>query len=184
MKKSIGTKVALYPMPIVVIGAMKNEKPTWTLAGHTGIIGHDRVMISLASRHFINGAIKETRKLSVNLVKEAMLPKADYAGSVSGEKEDKSDLFDFEIGQEGAPVIPEAPITMECSVDDIYFTPNFESFICKIDSTYVDEGILDKSGRIDYRKWKPVLFEFPTYEYIRSGEVMGKCLSFHSEVKP
>ncbi len=41
MKKNIGSKLALYPMPITVIGAMNGDKPTWTLVGHLGIIGHD-----------------------------------------------------------------------------------------------------------------------------------------------
>ena len=33
MKKNIGSKLALYPMPIMVIGAMNGDKPTWTLVG-------------------------------------------------------------------------------------------------------------------------------------------------------
>ena len=92
MKKNIGSKLALYPMPITVIGAMNGDKPTWTLVGHLGIIGHDRVMVSLAAPHFINGKIKETKKLSINLVDEEILPQADYVGSVSGSKKDKSDV--------------------------------------------------------------------------------------------
>ena len=45
MKKNIGPALALYPTPAVVIGAMNGEKPTWTLAAHVGIIGHDRVLV-------------------------------------------------------------------------------------------------------------------------------------------
>ena len=33
-------------------------------------------------------------------------------------------------------------------------------------------------GKVDYHTLKPVLFEFPTYEYLKTGEVLGKCLSF------
>lgn len=113
MKKNIGSQLALYPTPVTVIGAMDGEKPTWTLVAHVGIIGHDRVLVSLAAPHFINGCIRETKKLSINLVDEGILPQADYAGSVSGAKADKSDLF-----------------------------------------------------------------EFPTYQYLKTGEVIGKCLSF------
>ena len=80
-------------MPLAVIGAMNGEKPTWTLVAHMGIIGHDRILVSLAAPHFINGCIKKEGKLSVNLVDESMLPEADEAGAVSGNKEDKSALF-------------------------------------------------------------------------------------------
>lgn len=47
MKKNIGSQLALYPMPATVIGALNGDKPTWTLVAHVGIIGHDRVLVSL-----------------------------------------------------------------------------------------------------------------------------------------
>ena len=178
MKKNIGPQLALYPMPVTVIGAMNHNKPTWTLVAHVGIIGHDRLLVSLAAPHFINSVIKHTKKLSINIVDEEILPEADYAGSVSGAKTDKSGLFSFTIGETGAPIIEKAPLSIECTVEDIYNTKGFESFICTIDGTYVEEKHLNEAGKIDYRSLKPVLFEFPTYEYLKTGDVLGKCLSF------
>ena len=34
MKKHIGSKLALYPTTLVVVGTMVNGKPNWTLVGH------------------------------------------------------------------------------------------------------------------------------------------------------
>lgn len=181
MKKNVDSQLALYPMPVTVIGAINEKKPTWTLVAHVGIIGHDRVLVSLASAHFINGLIKKNKKLSISLVNETMLPEADYADSVSGAKEDKSTLFEYEIGENGTPIIANAPLTMECSVADVYETKGFESFICTIDSTYVEEEYLNEAGKINYHTMKPVLFEFPTYEYLKTGDAAGKCLSFKKE---
>lgn len=181
MKKNVGSLLALYPMPVTVIGAMNGDKPTWTLVAHVGIIGHDRVLVSLAAPHFINGVIRETKKLSINLVNAAMLPQVDIAGSVSGAKGDKSELFAFTMGDAGTPIISDAPLTMECSVVDAYETPNFESFICTIDDTCVEEKHLTAEGKIDYGTMKPVLFQFPTYQYLQTGDVLGKCLSFKKE---
>ena len=76
--------------------------------------GHDRILVSLASAHYINQFIKENKKLTVNIVDEKMLPEADYVGSVSGNKSDKSEVFAYEMGESGAPVICKAPLTMEC----------------------------------------------------------------------
>ena len=129
MKKNIGSQLALYPTPVTVIGAMNGDKPTWTLVAHVGIIGHDWVLVSLAAPHFINGIIKENKTLSINIVDEGILPQADYSGSVSGAKTDKSSLFAYE------------------------------------------------AGKINYHTLKPVLFEFPTYEYLKTGDTIGKCLS-------
>ena len=75
MQKNIGSKLALYPMPLLVIGSIVENKVNWVLVGHSGIIGHDRVMVSLAKNHYTNKGIKETKKLSINLVNEEMLKK-------------------------------------------------------------------------------------------------------------
>lgn len=132
--------------------------------------GHDRILVILASAHYINQFIKENKKLTVNIVDEKMLPEADYVGSVSGNKSDKSEVFAYEMGESGAPVICKAPLTMECPVVDVYNTPGFESFICTIDNTYVEEEHLNEAGKINYQTLKPVLFEFPTW--LRSKQCM------------
>ena len=178
MKKNIGNALALYPTPLLVVGAMVNDKPNWLLAGHVGIIGHDHVMVSLAKPHYTNQGIKENKTLSINIVDEALLPLADRAGCVSGAKADKSGLFDLTVSKNGVPMIAQAPVSMECNVEDIYETPGFESFICTIANTYAEESVLNEAGKLDYRALKPVLFEMPTYAYLKTGEVIGKCMSF------
>ncbi len=183
MKKNIGSQLALYPMPLTVIGTMDNDKPTWTLVAHIGIIGHDIVLVSLAAPHFINGLIKKNNTLSINIVDEKILPEADYSGKVSGQSEDKSKLFEYEIEEFGTHLIKKSPLVMSCKVVDIYNTPNFESFICSIESTYVEEEYLTEDGKVNYYTLKPVLFEFPTYEYLKTGEIIGKCLSFAKGAK-
>ena len=183
MKKNIGNALALYPTPLVVVGAMVDGKPNWLLVGHLGIIGHDHVMVSLVSAHYTNQGIKANKKLSINIVDEAMLAKADRSGCVSGSKEDKSTLFDYITDDAGVPMIVQAPVTMVCSVEDIYETKGFESFICTIDATYAEESVLNEAGRIDYHTLKPVLFEMPTYEYLLTGDVIGKCMSYGKEKK-
>ena len=177
MKKNIGSKLALYPTPLVVVGTMVNGKPNWTLVGHLGIIGHDRVMVSMSNSHYSNQGIRAVKTLSINIVDEAMLKEADYAGCVSGANEDKSKLFAHHITDGGVPMIDAAPVSMACAVEDIYKTEGFESFICKIAATYVEESALDDSGRLDYSILKPVLFEMPTYQYLKTGEVLGQCMN-------
>ena len=112
---------------------------------------------------------------------EALLPRADRSGCVSGSKEDKSTLFDYVLDDAGVPMIQQAPVTMVCSVEDVYNTKGFESFICTIDATYAEESVLNGAGKIDYRALRPVLFEMPTYEYLRTGDVIGKCMSIGKE---
>lgn len=179
--KNLGSVLALYPTPLAVVGTFTEGKPTWTLVGHLGIMGHDHIMISLAKPHYINGSILENGILSVNIVDETILEKADYVGCVSGSKVDKSKVFDFEIGEKGAPIIKKSPLIMECTVEDNYETNGFDNFILSIANTYADEKILDENGKIDYEKLKPVLFEMPTYQYLKTGDIIGKCMSFRKK---
>ena len=89
----------------------------------------------------------------------------------------KSGVFAYHLSEYGVPIIEEAPVVMECAVTDIYNTAGFESFICTIDHVYAEETVVDEKNKIDYHKLKPVLFEMPTYEYLRTGDVIGKCMT-------
>ena len=164
-KKNLGSLLALYPKPMTVVGTKVEGKVNWLLVAHTGIIGHDRILVSMSKRHYSNQGIKELKKLSINLVSREMLPQADYVGSVSGKTVDKSGVFAV------------SPLTMECNVVDIYETEGFDNFICTVVNTYATPDVLDHNGKLDYTRLKPVLFEFPTYSYLATGEVIGKCLN-------
>ena len=180
-KRNLGSLLALYPEPMTVVGAEVEGKVNWLVVGHTGIIGHDRILVSMNKNHYTNQGIRKSKKLSINLVSREMLPKADYVGSVSGASADKSGVFDFHWGENGTPVIDASPLTMECDVVDIYETEGFDNFICSVANTYAVPEVLDDNGKLDYTRLKPVLFEFPTYSYIATGEVIGKCLKLDKE---
>ena len=180
-KKNLGSLLALYPKPMTVIGAEVDGRVNWLVVGHTGIIGHDRILVSMNKNHYTNRGIRKSKKLSINLVSRDMLLKADYVGSVSGASVDKSGVFDFHWGENGTPVIDASPLTMECDVVDIYETEGFDNFICSIANTYATPEVLDSDGKLDYTRLKPVLFEFPAYSYIATGEIIGKCLNLDKE---
>lgn len=176
-KKNLGNLLALYPKPMTVVGAEVDGRVNWLVVGHTGVIGHDRILVSMSKSHHTNQGIRQSKRLSVNLVSREMLPAADYVGSVSGAAVDKSEAFAYHIGENGTPVIDASPVTMECEVVDIYKTDGFDNFICAVVNTYAAPDVLDNDGKLDYTKLKPVLFEFPTYSYLATGEVIGKCLN-------
>ena len=132
--------------------------------------------MSMNKQHYTDQGIRKSKKLSINLVSREMLPEADYVGSVSGASVDKSNVFDYHIGEKGTPIIDASPLTMECEVVDIYETDGFDNFICSVANTYARPEVLDSTGRLDYTRLKPVLFTFPAYSYLATGEVIGKCL--------
>ena len=175
MKKNLGATLALYPCPIVVVGAMVDGKPNWTLVAHAGIVAHSHLMLSMVQAHYSNKGIRENKLVSVNVVDASWLKEADRMGTVSGNNEDKSAVFSWTMGENGAPLIDAAKVSIECEVDGNYELEGFDNFICKILATYADEDILNEKGKLDYHTFKPVLFEFPTYEYFVTGEKVGDC---------
>lgn len=179
-KKHIGNTIALYPSLATVIGAEVNGKVNWLLVSHTGLIAHNRIMVSMSQKHYTNQGIIASGKLSINLIDRSMLPQADYVGSVSGADVDKSRVFAFHIGKNGSPIIDAAPVSMELDVVDIYKAEGFDNFICSVANTYARPDVLNSKGKLDYNKLKPVLFEFPTYSYLATGEIIGKCLRLES----
>lgn len=75
-KKNLGNLLALYPKPMTVVGAEVEGKVNWLVVGHTGVIGHDRILVSMSKSHYTNQGIKKSKRLSVNLVSREMLPEA------------------------------------------------------------------------------------------------------------
>ena len=175
MKKNLGAVLALYPSPLIVVGAIVEGKPTWTLVAHAGIVAHSHLMVSLVQAHYINKGIREAKKLSVNVVDASWLKEADRMGTISGNKTDKSEAFAWTMGENGAPLIDSAKVSIECEVDGNYEWEHFDQFMCKILATYADDSVLNEKGKINYHVFKPLLFEFPTYEYFVTGEKIGDC---------
>jgi len=175
VKKDIGSVIALYPTPATVVGTVVRGKVNWLAIAHIGIIGLDSIMISSNKIRYTNQGIREHKKLSINIVSEDMLKEADYVGIVSGKNVDKSQVFEYHMGELNVPIIEKSPLTMECEVVDIYDSKNYDNFILKVIHTHVEESFLDASGKIDYSKLKPILFEMPTQKYLKTGDVIAQC---------
>ncbi len=177
-KKNLGKVFALYPTPDTVIGTVVDGKVNWLNIAHLGVVGMDRIMLSLSKNHYSNAGIRKNKTASVNLVNKDMLVRADYVGMVSGKKVDKSQVFDYFQGElEGAPMIEDASISMECKLVDIYETEGEDNFILQVVNTYADEKVLNDQGKIDYSKANPLLFEMTNQSYLETGKKIGNAWS-------
>ena len=175
-KKKIAASPEVYPTPTTVVGTEVDGKINWIAIAHIGHIGRGNLMISSGKDHYSNIGIKKNMTLSVNIVSESMLISADYVGLVSGADADKSKVFTPLYGSlVGAPMIKESPLTMECRVVDIYDTEHHDNFILEVVGTYADPSILGENGKVDYMKFKPILFEMPNRRYFKTGEYVGKA---------
>ena len=144
MKKNIGNYNACFPTPIVVVGAMVDGRPNWFEVAWVGIGDRDIITMSVTPTHKTCEGIFAEKKLSISLVDQPMLQKADYVGIVSGSKVDKSEVFPWEKGELGTPVPTEAPVVMECELLDTYTQHGMNLLVCRVKHTYVEEDLTKK----------------------------------------
>lgn len=183
MKKNMGSVNVLYPVPIVIIGTEVDGKPNYITIANVGIIDYTTLSISLGKGHYSNQGIKKFKTLSINIPTEDMVAKTDYMGIVSGLNVDKSMLFENVYGElTGAPMINEAPLSMECEVVNIIDMPKHDVFFVTPKNTYCSEDVLI-DGKIDLSKVKPILFDLSHKEYRKLGESIAQCWSIGMSIQ-
>lgn len=169
MRKNLGSVIAMYPLPMAVVGSEQNGRVNFNAIAHVGVMDFHTLSLSMGKMHYSNAGIKENKTLSINLTSPEMLEKMNYVGSVSGAQMDKSQVFEVERGTlKGAPMIKNAPVSMECEVIDVYDRPEFDIFVVNIVNTYAREDVLT-DGKIDYAKVRPIL-DAPLSGYFQLGE--------------
>jgi len=158
MKKKLGPRPALYPLPATLVGANVGGKPNYMTVAHVGIMDLRTVSLGMNKVHHTNSGIKENGTFSVNIPPERLVRETDYCGLVSGTKADKARLFETFYGElETAPMIRECPLNLECRLVQTVDMPNHDIFVGEVVQVYCDEECLEGDS-IDFLKVQPLLF--------------------------
>jgi flavin reductase (DIM6/NTAB) family NADH-FMN oxidoreductase RutF len=185
-KIKIDNNGRLYPMPMTVVGAMVKGQPNYLAVAWTCRVNSSPPMmgVALGKGHHTNKGIREHKEFSVNVPGADLIKAVDYVGLVSGEKVDKSKIFESFYGQlKHAPMIRSCPLTMECKVINTVDLPADEFFIGEIVGVYTEERYLT-DGKLDVRKMKPFTLTMPDNGYWGMGELLGKAWSIGKDFKP
>lgn len=179
----------IYPVPIVLAGALVNGKPNFATLGDTGIIGIKPpiVYISSGKNHYTNIGILEHETYSINFPSTKLLVETDYCGTVTGHKVDKSKLFDVFYGElKTAPMIKECPVNLECKVIKEFSIKHRQVFVGEVMQSHVsEEYIIDDKGRkriADLAKLDPVIYALDN-RYYKIGEQVGIGYSESKKLK-
>lgn len=158
MKQSFDQHL-LYPLPVVLVGAMVNDRPNYLVIGYVCPFAFGRyIFFSIYRKRFTFKGIKENRAFSVNIPSESLLRETHICGTKSGRDYDKSKLFESFFGElKTAPMIKQCPITIECKVTEIITREEGEGVIGRVVKSYVDEEFLTK-GKMDISKVRPILW--------------------------
>lgn len=155
MKKynKIKTKAStlLYPLPVAMVSCGNMEESNIITAAWTGIINSDPPMtyVSIKKERFSHHIIDENREFVINLVNEDLVKAMDFCGVKSGKLVDKfgaMSLTKVQADEVGAPMIAEAPISLECKVFEIKELPSHDMFMAEILAVHIAEDYIDEDG--------------------------------------
>ena len=151
-KRRLGGVQCFYPAPIVLIGAMVEERANYATVGDCAIMGIRPavVAISLGEAGFTIRGILDAKAFSINIPTTEMLPLVDYFGSVSGKDVDKSELVESTPGTlPGVPLLDACPVSLECRVIEECAVEHRHIFIAEIAEAHVDERFIrEADGRL------------------------------------
>ncbi|MCL1908612.1 MAG: flavin reductase [Holophagaceae bacterium] len=152
------------PFPAMIVGAMRNNKPTYTTVGAGGCACLDPVLcVSLKDTHYITEGIALTGYFSVNIPPSTLVRKLDFCGIASGWNVDKSGLFTSFFDDAGqAPMIEECPLCFVCKVCDTKEIQGFIMFFGDIVAAFANEDCMT-DGQPDPIKLDPIIMMAISY---------------------
>ena len=177
-KKQIGNNFFI-PMPVVLVGTKVEGRDNFMAVGWCARANGNPPMIlcAMGSQHYTTKGITETKTFSVNIPSTDLLEKTDYCGIVSGEKTDKSHVFDVFYGSlRTAPMIKECPVTLECRLFQTVLLPTHSVFIGEIAGVYPDGKVM-KDQKPDFTAIDPLFLTMPDNRYWTLGNYAGDAWS-------
>jgi flavin reductase (DIM6/NTAB) family NADH-FMN oxidoreductase RutF len=168
----------LYPVPVVLIGCgdIDKVKNLITIAW-AGTVASDPVMVSIAVRpeRYSYQLLKDSGEFTVNLPNQSMVRAVDLCGVKSGKDLDKFQLTGLTPERAEtvkAPAIKEAPLVLECKVDQIIPLGSHDLFLAKVTGVEVEEALLDQNAALDLSKADLIAYVHGSYWTLK--EAVGK----------
>lgn len=180
IKTNIDTNVQL-PMPIAIIGTMFHGKANFSTVAWITRVNSVPPMIGFAiSKNSLTAnAVLINKEYSVNIPHKNQIREADYVGMVSARSADKSEVFDFNFGdQKKSPIIENSPLNMECKLIEKIELPSNWWIVGEITSVWCDPNVLTNDIP-DYNKMKGLIITMPDNKY----RLIGKAFADAWKVK-
>jgi flavin reductase (DIM6/NTAB) family NADH-FMN oxidoreductase RutF len=178
-KVKFGKVALVYPIPIILAGALVNNQPNFETLGDVGIMGikPPLVYISSGQDHYTNKGILEHGTFSINFPTTQLLEKTDYCGIASGNDVDKSNLFNIFYGDlKTAPMIRECPVNLECKVIKEFSIQHRQIFVGNVVQSYVNKDYVIKPEEglniADMIKLDPIIYSLDNH-YYKIGKKIG-----------
>lgn len=169
----------IYPLPAVLVscGATPEEYNVLTVAW-TGTICSDPAMcyISVRKERHSYEILCKNREFVINLTTKELAFATDWCGVRSGKNFRKFEEMHLTPGESKivkAPIIQEAPLSIECKVKEIVPLGSHDMFVAEVVNVQADDRFLDpETGKFDMEKAGLLVYAHGGYYGL--GEKIGK----------
>jgi len=184
MKKNLGKKNWMFPMPVLMIGTYDADgTPNMMNAAWGGITLEDEITICIDTGHKTWANIVSRKAFTVAFGTAANVKACDYLGIVSGSKTPdkvaKSGFTAVKSTFVDAPVMEELPLVLECEL--VSANEQNCNVVGRIVNCAVEESVLT-DGKPDAAKMQPICFDPCQHVYRIMGDVVAKAFSCGKEI--
>lgn len=178
MKRSLGDAGEVFPQSVFIIASYDEDGvPNAMNAAWAGECTRHEVCFNIGD-HKTTESIVRKGAFTVAPADADNVVTADYFGIATGNevnKAEKSGLTFTRSEHVDAPVIEEYPLTMECEVTAIDGDEHGARIVGRVVNVLVDEEILGVDGKVDFGKWRPLVYDAAHMTYRVVGEEVGRA---------
>lgn len=177
VKRLVSNVIGLLPLPVTLVTvANKENVPDVFTASWVGILCPDPLYIGVGidAVSYSHELITDNGEFVVNIVQEGFSVEADLLGRLSGrdvDKFEKARITAQPAKEVKAPVILEAPISMECKVQNTLKLGTHDFYVGLVVATHIDDSVMF-GEQIDVEALRPIMYAGDSYWSI--GRKIGK----------
>jgi len=167
----------IYPLPAVMVSVTDGEgHDNIITVAWTGTVCTNPAMayISVRPSRYSYDMIRKTGEFVINLTTEKLAYATDFCGVRSGRDVDKFrklNLTKEKAQFVSAPMIGEAPVSIECRVREVKELGSHDMFLADVLAVHADEAYMDKNNR--FRLNDAGLLVYSHGEYLAGGRKVG-----------
>ncbi|MBM6816461.1 MULTISPECIES: flavin reductase family protein [Atopobiaceae] len=178
MKRSLGDAGELFPQSVFIIASYdESGVPNAMNAAWAGECTRHEICFNIGDHKTTENIVRKGA-FTVAPADADNVVTADYFGIATGNevnKAEKSGLTFTRSEHVDAPVIEEYPLTMECEVTAIDGDEHGARIVGRVVNVLVDEEILGVDGKVDFGKWRPLVYDAAHMTYRVVGEEVGRA---------
>ncbi|MCR6545980.1 flavin reductase family protein [Dehalobacterium formicoaceticum] len=187
MKKDLGVKPYLFPMPVLMIATYSEGDVVNVMnMAWGGICAKNMVALNINETHKTAKNIKERKAFTLSIADIDHIKEADFFGIASGnkmfDKFERSGLHAVKSNKVDAPVVEEFPVTLECRVVEIQNGKYGFRVLGEIVNVLADEAVLDEKGNVDPVKLNAFVFDPFQSGYYAIGDKVGQAWNSGAEL--